>query len=572
MAETDLSRRSFLKSASLAAAAAGALGALGIAGTEKTAYAEEAVTATTETTPEYMALFGEETAYLPVKKAEWTMLSGPIGYESREIAEAEITRTDTCDFLVVGLGISGMIASLEAADKGAKVITAEKMPQGRCLFESAGAYNTRMQQEGAAKEEPTAIVPDPVEYFNAIMRASNWRARPHVIWNFINKSGEAVDFFDEMLRKADKDVYLYPTIQKPAAYGFETIQAEHKIHIPEGKKWTSWWTGPLAWDSLVTTAATYSNLDIRYNTAGVQLTQNEAGRVTGAILKDKNGYYKVEAAKGVLLCTGGYEANPDLMKAWLRPEDYQSACVYAPCAGPTGDGHMMGLKLGAQMDPIPHCPMLFRSGVPGRPSDAVAAAKSLTKAIWVDYKGRRFVNEGVPHNIAANAINTAGISGKPVWFVVDSKLMTADAEGIKSAEDEGILVKADTIEGLAKAMGADVATFVETVNTWNGYFEAEEPKDLMYGRNLATAFPVAEGPFYAVKQTSKLLCTGSGLIIDEYSRVLDKNEEVIEGLYAAGNTSGGIFVDVYPRHLPATSIGRCATTGYVAAKHAILGE
>lgn len=572
MEHTDFSRRSFLKGASLAGLTAGILGAAELAA-PRTAVAAESTEAASLN--DYQKIFGEDTNYIPVKKAEWDQLNGFVAYDAKEFKDSEISRTDECDFLIIGQGVGGTIAALKAADDGAKVIALEKMNRGRNTWESVGGYNTKAQQE-------IDNVPDPAEYVEAVMRSSYWRARPDVVWGFVNQSGEAIDFMNDMLQKAGKGVSLYSSVQKDNGYGFDTIQAEHKLKFPDGadKKWNTWWRGPVAFDSLETTQATYSNLDVRYNTAAVQLTKDESGRVTGAIAKDADGYYKVEAKNGVLLATGGYESNPDMMESWCRPEDFNGCCVYAPNSGNTGDGHMMGLAAGAQMDPLPHTLMVFRSGLPGRVMDASTVSKCFTSSIWVDHKGRRFVNEKLPHNCVANAISEAGISGKPVWFIFDQAIVDGvkDTTGklaadIEDGKQRGELVQADTIEELAKAMDADADTLAETLATWNSYFDDATPTDLMFRRSLSSAATkIATGPFYACKHTSKVLCSGSGLIINEHAQVLDTNEDVIEGLYATGNVSGGMFSISYPRHLPATSVGRAVTFGYVAAKHAVKGE
>lgn len=570
MEHTDFSRRSFLKGAGLAGLTAGIFGAVELAAPQA-AHAAEAAEGSSFN--KYQTVFGEDTNYIPVKKAKWDQLDGFVAYDEKEFADSDIIRTDECDFLVIGLGIGGTIASLKAAEEGVNVIALEKMNRGRNTWESVGGYNTKLQQE-------IDNVPDPAEYVEAIMRSAYWRARPDVVWGFVNQSGEATDFMNDMLQKAGKGVSLYSTVQKETGYGFDTIQAEHKLQFPDNVKWDTWWRGPVAFDSLETTQATYDNLDVRYNTAAVQLTRDESGRVTGAIAKDAEGYYRVVASKGVLLATGGYESNPAMMESWCRPEDYNGCCVYAPNSGNTGDGHMMGLAVGAQMDPLPHTLMVFRSGLPGRVMDVSMVSKCFTSSIWTDFKGRRFVNEKLPHNCVANAISEAAISGKPVWFVFDQAIVdgVGDTSGklaadIEDGKQRGELVQADSIEALAEAMGADVETLASTVETWNSYFDAEEPADLMFRRDLkSAATKIATGPFYACKHTSKVLCSGSGLIINEKAQVLDANEEVIEGLYATGNVSGGMFSISYPRHLPATSVGRAVTFGYVAAKHAIKGE
>ncbi|WP_172623406.1 FAD-dependent oxidoreductase [Arabiibacter massiliensis] len=574
MQEAGISRRSFLRTAGLAGLAAGALGAVGTLGAPQPALADEAAGAqgAEGAANAYLNVFGEDTAYIPVKKAKWSQLSGPIAFEDRAIDAAEIAREEQCDFLVVGCGLSGMAAMLKAASEGASVIGIEKMSQGRHMWESVGGYNTSMQRE-------LGNVPDPAEYVEAILRASQWRARPDVVWSFVNNSGEAVDFLNEQIKAAGKGVELYGTIQKPAPYGMETIQAEHKIKIPEGVEWKSWFTGSLAWDSLVTTAATYDNLDIRYNTAGVQLTRDGSGRVDGIVAKDADGYYAIKAAKGVLLSTGGYEANPGMVEAFIKPEEYQNACVYAPCLGPTGDGHMMGLSVGAQMDAPPHTLMSFRSGLPDRVLDSTKVSSVFGSSIWINHQARRFANEALPHNFAANVINAQTAGGKSVWFMFDQGIVDRTLEkvpelpqAIEELKADGLLVEGETVADLAKAMGVDADELQKTVDTFNSYFEADEPADLMFRRDIGKLAPLATGPYYACVHVSKVLVSANGLIINENAQVLDEDEQVIPGLYAAGNTTGGMFIGMYPRHLPSTSTGRCATMGFVAARHAIKGE
>ena len=111
-------------------------------------------------------------------------------------------------------------------------------------------------------------------------------------------------------------------------------------------------------------AETYDNLEIRYEMPAVQLIREDGGRVIGCIAKNGDGYVRINASKGVLLATGGYDANPEMMQAWVRPEDYESSVWWNPSWGTTGDGHMMGLSIGADMDSLPHPVMNFSNATP----------------------------------------------------------------------------------------------------------------------------------------------------------------------------------------------------------------
>lgn len=568
--EGGLSRRGFLQSVGLMGlAAATAIGADGAVGTASVAFADDVSSAGNE----LLEIYGENVNLMPAYGAEWdAVVPGPVGFEPREIDASEIGRNDQCDLLVIGGGISGTMAALKAADLGAKVIVVEKMSKGRNTWESVGGCGTRMQSE-------TGNVVDPAQYVEEILRASYWRARPDVVWSFVNNSGEAIDFMQDSLDKAGRGIQIYNTTQPDTGYGIQTIQGEHKFSVPDEYRWTSWIFGPIVMDALTEVMRSDDAIDLRFRTAGVQLIQNASGRVTGAIVKDDEGYYSIEATRGVVLCTGGYEANPAMMKAWTRSEDYAESSCWDPSTGPTGDGHMMGLQLGAQMDPIPHAVMNFNYGTPAQFLDIPGIWFSSSLGIAVNSRGKRFVNEGLPMNFVSSAINAQPGRGKGCWIILSQGMIDAMAEmqptalqTIEQYMEKGWLFKADSIDDLAPQLGLDAAELCSTVDVYNSYFDGDEQKDLQFRRDLSSTMPLSEGPFYGLVTNSTVLTVVGGLTIDESCQVLDWNDAPIEGLYAAGNASGGVFSGTYPRHLPATSVGRAVTFGYVSARHAIQGE
>ena len=295
-------------------------------------------------------------------------------------------------------------------------------------------------------------------------------------------------------------------------------------------------------------------------------------------------------AAGKTVHVGGNIGNPLLCQAdEMRPEDYAVPYQEDAAIGDTGDGHMMGLKVGANMDPVPHCAMIFSGGYPDEASRR-CPAKQMVRAVapLVDGRGRRFCNEAHQKECVANALNTAHTFNGGAWFIFDQDVMDTMKEPMDKYFANGTLAKGETLDDLAKALGIPAERLKETIDTWNGYFDAETPTDLAFRRDLvsvnpvvkaftegkvqASALPVKRGPFYSMTCSATFLTTVSGLIIDEKCRVLDTSGDVIEGLYAGGNASGGMYSDVYPRHLPSTSVGRAATFGYVAARHATKGE
>ena len=547
----EMNRRSFVITAATAASA--------IAAGSTVAFADEAA-GTGDV--DYVAALGDGMRGMPVADKGWPLFDdyeSPVAFEARQIGADEIAETLECDVLVIGGGVSGLMAAAKAATDGAQVVCVEKMDSGRNQWESVGGYNSFSQKE-------QGIEVNPAEYVNAIVTAGDYRVRQENVWSFINNSGAAIDFMQEVLDRSASGIKIRATNEEGDA-----VKGEHTF---DNTGATSWLLGPFVMDALNEAIATYDNIDMRFKTAGVQLLQDGDGRVTGAIVKnmDDGTYAQVNASKGVVLSCGGYEMNPKMVEAWCRPEDFSTTSMSSTGTGSTGDGHMMGLSAGAGMDPLPHCTMSFGGGYP----ENGQFFHAFRDGIYVNARGERFVNEGLMFNFTASAINTNAYRGG-VWTIIDQSFIDAMAEKtgtdvmgttVKDYTDAGWMVSADTVEELADKIGVDAERLAATVEKWNGYFDEAEPQDAEYLRDLSSCQRFDTAPYYAVMTNSSFLVTVSGLTIDPDSRVLDKNEQPIVGLFATGNTSGGMFADQYPRNLPSTSVGRAVTTGFVAGRTA----
>ena len=547
----EMNRRSFVITAATAASA--------IAAGSTIAFADD--TAGVEGV-DYVAALGDGMRGMPVADKGWPLFDdyeGPVAFEARQIGADEIAETLECDVLVIGGGVSGLMAAAKAATDGAQVVCVEKMDSGRNQWESVGGYNSFSQKE-------QGIEVNPAEYVNAIVTAGDYRVRQENVWSFINNSGAAIDFMQEVLDRSTSGIKIRATNEEGDA-----VKGEHTF---DNTGATSWLLGPFVMDALNEAIATYDNIDMRFKTAGVQLLQDGDGRVTGAIVKnmDDGTYAQINASKGVVLSCGGYEMNPKMIEAWCRPEDFSTTSMSSTGTGSTGDGHMMGLSAGAGMDPLPHCTMSFGGGYP----ENGQFFHAFRDGIYVNARGERFVNEGLMFNFTASAINTNAYRGG-VWTIIDQSFIDAMAEKtdtdvmgttVKDYTEAGWMVSADTVEELADKIGVDAERLAATVEKWNGYFDEAEPQDAEYLRDLSSCQRFDTAPYYAVMTNSSFLVTVSGLTIDPDSRVLDKNEQPIAGLFATGNTSGGMFADQYPRNLPSTSVGRAVTTGFVAGRTA----
>lgn len=345
MKERSVSRRDFLRGAGTVGVAAGAMAALGGAGVAVAA--EEAVEA-----GENAYGLACDTTWVPVRKAACPGPRGPVGFEDREIAADELAATEDCDLVVVGAGIAGLMAALKGAEEGASVICVEKMTRGRGCFECFGAVNAKCQ-------EGTEI--NKVHLIDEMHRAAYWRVRPEPIRTYVDRSGEATDFWQAMLDKGANGFVITKVEQAPSSNGMPAvtplIDTELGFYdspcLPPDAGVRSGYSGIYVCLEMQEVAKQYDNLELRFSTPAVQLIR-EGDRVAGVIVKNPDGSYgRINAGKGVILATGGYDANPELMEAWTRPEDYATSSWWNPGWGTTGDGHLMGIKVGAQMDPCP---------------------------------------------------------------------------------------------------------------------------------------------------------------------------------------------------------------------------
>lgn len=573
MGREGFSRRDFLMGAGITGAVAA--GALAFPGASK-AFAEDGATAA-ETTGStdglslYSKALGDDVSLLPLRKAVSPGPVGTIAFEDRDIADSEITATEECEILIIGAGIGGLMGSLRAGEEGAKTIILEKMTEGRSAWESFGAVDAKFQKDAG-------IQIDAAQLKDEIFRAADWRVDPGPVNTYVERSGEMADFWQSMFDKAGTGWQLYKFDQAPNYNGFPVIDSYVNFKMPEGIS-STWLFGLYVCKELRNVAATYSNLDFRYETPAVQLVREGEGRVIGCIAKSGEGYTRINASKGVLLATGGYDANPEMMQTWLRPEDYESSSWWNPSWGTTGDGHMMGLKIGASMDSLPHAVMNFSNATPGTfVEKRVYFPGAMNYSLIVTEEGKRFVNENGARQYISNAENKQIELGHTCFHVFDQAMISSalekfpkGSETLDRDEERGYLFRGDDLASVANAAGVDASVLQETIDVYNGYFDQSLERDPDYYRYLGNSKKFTGGTWYILRTNSVCLATVSGLTINGDTQVLDRAGQPIEGLYATGNVSGNFYSGNYPRHIPGTSVGRAATFAYVAIEKMLEG-
>ena len=551
----NITRRGFVKGAGVAGAAVTAASLATVAVAEEAATEEPASEAAEPETGVGLQSISNGKEY-----AFYEPVPGTVAFEADPIADDAISQTIDCDVAVVGAGISGLATALSAADAGLSVV----------VFEKRFSFNTRGSEIGCINGEFVTSQGgnfDEEQFFNTAMNDAHYRCDPLMWRAWIANCGTAVDW---LLGIMGDQVTPYLNLAEDGSctselYGVTNYRDQ--VRFEEGMEAV----GEIMYNEAVARGAQFY-----FFTPGVQLVTDDAGSVTGIIAKNEEGaYIKANASKGVVLCNGGYENNWELLRKYIPAQDLMAATWRMPVTENTGDGMLMAQAIGAGIDDFPHCIMRDPGG--SVKTHLMARALSLP---WprVNEAGKRFVNESVPVNFLANA--TGAQPGGHDWAVwaapdlltlVNTVPYTTSSGSIAKYEPEKVVEELEaaadaygTIEDLAAATGIDLEGLKQTIAEMQESYEAGE--DLQWGSNPGYLTDWSQGPFYAAEEANAPMGTASGLLIDQYSRVLTPDKEPIAGLYAVGNCSGSMFAGTYPHELNGVSHGRCVTFGYMVGQ------
>jgi fumarate reductase flavoprotein subunit len=467
-----------------------------------------------------------------------------------QISPSQIKETVSADVVVVGAGISGACAALSAIEAGAKTV----------LLEKGGNYTARGNDNGCVSSSvhrEAGVILNREELIAELMIQANYRVDQRLLTVWADHSGEAVDWLRSKVEPEGLKAFLDLT---------EGAGDDDKSGPYKAWRTAVSFTGSNArMMSVVMNIVKRNGGDIRYNTPAVQLIRQGNGRVTGVIGRNAAGdHIQFDARRGVILSTGGYDNSPEMMKRYLRPSDLRIERYSSASRICTGDGHNMGLAIGADMDEPPHCLMVCNGTLKNK---SVSLLIVDTVSLRVDKHGRRYVNEDGDYCRQANA--NAILPGHFNWSIFDSSVDSAAKQLAGSARD-GIVLVANSIEELARKMEVDPDVFKATVARYNEL--AKNKKDVDFGVDGKKMRFLGKPPYYAAQVRNFALVSVSGLRINEKMQVLDTEGNPIPGLYASGNASGGFFGDTYPRNVAGISCGRAITFGRIAGKTAAAEE
>lgn len=556
----NLSRRSFISGTAAVASTAA------LAGTVTSALADEAQ---------------ESTAYTP------SFMQAPAPIDAADIKE-----TVDADIVIIGSALSGLCACRAAVENGAKnIVVIEKADTWQCRSNQFGTIGGKIQEDLGIKIDRNAAV-------GQLMKECGYRPNQRILNLWADNSGEAFDWF--LAPMEGKYVVENESDPYDAEEGHLSVR---KTHWPEpDNSHTEDDFYPIFSDCQITLPTMAPWVEAIYNIcveAGVTfkfstwarqlVRENNEGPVTGVICQDVDGNYsQVNASKAVLLATGDFAGNKDMMSYYV-PWATRFASIFPnrDAAGDptnTGDGQCMGMWIGAKMEDGPLAPMTHHLGGP----------LGMDAFLLTDVNGDRFVNEDVggqpfqnqlsrlPKKTAWQVFDSEWPNqlqymdcghGNVSWYVDDDKVPGGsygrNAYISQAMFDEAMAsdagVQADTIEELAEKMGVPVEEFCATIERYNEL--AKKGVDEDFGKRADRMFAIENPPFYGYKLTDTVLlvCMG-GLETTVDFEVLDTNDDVIPGLYAVGNAQGGRFLVDYPLPCPGISHGMAMTHGMLVGR------
>ena len=508
--------------------------------------------------------------------------------EAPEVAEADIVDTRDCELLIVGAGNVGMAAAASAAETGIDMIVAEKGAMVTGERGWLGAVNSHYLTDQGLEDNKGKLLNELARYASGKCDMRVWK-----VW--IDESAEMIDWLDEVYAPLNMTCQLDVDNQDPTGDGLYFIpRTEHYYVGADGKR--------PARNAIFERYINSLGYAVDYETSLVKLEREEGGRVTGGIFQTPNGLVRINASQGVLLATGGYPANPAMCKALAPIIDRVVTLTYYN-QNDTGDGIKAAMWVGAQMDEDP-APMLFNRGLvkPGENAGYVSTEGTGTFAgvgkqynigsqpfLKVARDGRRYGNESTPYDFDLNAIaekpggvfcqvfdanakedimrfNTIGCS-RQIQQQLGRHEGTLE-EFFADKLEEGTMFKADTLDELADLLGFEgeaKETFLAQCDAYNAMYDAQE--DPEFGKEAYRLSELRTAPFFGAWYGASFLTTVDGLRIDENMQVIDVNDEVIPGLYAAGDCSGSLFANNYPELVVACACGRSVTFGRHVARY-----
>ncbi|HJH43857.1 MAG TPA: FAD-dependent oxidoreductase [Rubneribacter badeniensis] len=589
MKGTDrISRRGFLTGA----AATGALAAMGaLAGCSPKAADEMAQEGGAEST----------------SSSEGTKT--PSVFDKPESVADQVKETKDYDVVVVGGGNSGVVGALELAQLGAKVLLIEQSTACTKYAGDIDALDSQIQKDLGIEIDKEWVIKDLVRY-------GQGKVDENLIRQWAYNAGAFIDWYQANMQKKGLDVMVDTVCKKFEPEGIWYSPASvHTAYQPPLKETANSMGSEIAIPAMLELFEEAGG-EVMYETTAVELVQDDSGKVTGVIAERDGEYVQFNTAKAVMLATGGFGGNKDMMDE-LGVMSHKFCSCHIGTENAHGDGIRMAVWAGADLDYACEgtCNIFDRGCITGNDENGDIGLQGQGGAdarLWwpgsqpflrVNAFGKRFCNEDGPYDIV---FNQACMQPGHYWWQVFDASSWEDVvafgtticsrvvaeEGAKnclllgqyypctSAEEwqsvfidpnveSGILLKADTIEELVDMMGLPKEQTLATIERYNELAAKGVDEDFHKASFRLTA--IDEGPFYACKLAGWLLSTMSGVRVDYTYTPLTSEGDRIEGLKCVGLDHGGFFNGMYAQYYGGLNMSHNVVSSWLAAMD-IMGQ
>lgn len=428
-------------------------------------------------------------------------------FDKEVVADAIEATDQETDIVIIGAGGAGLTAAIEAAEAGADVIVLEQMPViGGNTNKATGGMNaseTSVQEEKGIEDSNEVFYED-------TFKGGHELNDPKLLSRMVEDSAEALDW-----------VNSHGTDLNDVSYSGGATNS--RIHKPlDGSA-----VGPLIIEKL---AASLNELGVPIMLRSEVVKINEEnGRVTGVDVETFDGQTFTVTADAVIIATGGFGANFELIGEY---DDVKAQFNTTNHEGATGTGILMAQELGADvvhMEYIQTHPTtnpdngdLYTEGVRG------------DGGVLINKEGVRFIDELKTRDVVSEAILNQTDS---VAYLTVSQNIADLNKSLQGYIDNGLAVEGETLADLAEKLDMDPAVLEQTISAYNEAVTTGTDSD--QGReSLSNALEA--GPFFAIPVTPGIHHTMGGLKINEESEVLNQEGTHIQGLYAAGEVTGGV--------------------------------
>lgn len=480
------------------------------------------------------------------------------------------------DVIVVAAGLSGLAASIAAAERGASVVVFEKSNT------TGGAANMGMGPLGIGssiqKQHMVSLTPG--EAFRKHMYFTHYKVDARMVRDYYFKSGDTIDWLMEMGVEFAGVQRAFSADEATRPYS----DGEFTWHVvkPEG----GGMPGPRSASAMtkkMTERAVELGVEFMFETPVYKIIM-EDGKAAGVMAKNINGEETEARAKAVIIATGGFGENPEMIKE-LTGYEFGKTIFNFAIPGMRGDGLKMAWEAGAGKTK-PSMELMYQ--LPDNMNHFILDGAFRQPCLWVNRNGQRFMPEDQIGNttFTGNAITSQ--PGMVAYSIFDSRLLKKykkkGPDMISHVHPHDLydhfdeqwerdleagyepIAQAYTIEELAEKAGIDVAGFVAQVEHYNEMCEAGH--DEIFEKNRNYMQPIEKGPFYCCRQNVGAYGSVGGILINHKTEVMDQDSIVIPGLYAVGTDACNIYGESYPFILSGNTMGFCLNSGRIAGENA----